>query len=76
MNRAKTQSKTWINWIIKVSGGNTVQDRKPGDADGTKNCGQAPSGAAALRLWGPCEHSWESLGASQLTKSWTDSEMG
>lgn len=53
-----------------------MQDRKPGDAGGTKNCGQAPSGAAALRLWGPWEHSWESLGASQLTKSWTDSEMG
>lgn len=36
-----------------------MQDRKPGDAGGTgtKNCGQAPRGTAALKLWGPCEHS-------------------
>lgn len=55
-----------------------MQDRKPDDGGGTgtKNCGQAPRGAAAPRLWGPCEHSWEALGASQVTESWSDSEMG
>lgn len=55
-----------------------MQDRKPDDGGGTgtKNCGQAPRGAAAPRLWGPCEHSWEALGASQITESWSDSEMG
>lgn len=56
----------------------TLQDRKLGDAGGTgtKNCGRAPRGAAALRFWGPCEHSWEALGTSQLTESWSDSKMG
>lgn len=41
---------------MKVYGGNTMQDRKAGDT-GTENSDAAP-GAAVLRTWVPCEHSW------------------